>query len=267
MSQFTIHFSHANGFPASTYRKFLGYLEKKFTVSYAEMLGHNPNYPVTNNWHYLVDELIAELLQRYDYPVIGIGHSFGGVLTYLACIKRPELFKAVVLLDSPIFGYFKSKMLRLSKRFGFIDKLTPAHRAQRRRNFFSDMEEAYNYFLSKKLFQQFDSDCLRDYVTQGMEKTTKGLALKFSPQIEYQIFRTLPDHLPQLKVKLQVPGGFLYGEKSDILTFADIKKMNEKYNLIVQHTKGGHLFPFEFPYDSAEDVVDLVKRLVNPITL
>jgi pimeloyl-ACP methyl ester carboxylesterase len=36
--------------------------------------------------------------------VIGVGHSFGGSLHYIAAVRRPELYERLVLLDSPMFG-------------------------------------------------------------------------------------------------------------------------------------------------------------------
>ena len=43
-------FSHANSFPAGTYRLLFKYLkERGMDVSAVERFGHEPQYPVTNN--------------------------------------------------------------------------------------------------------------------------------------------------------------------------------------------------------------------------
>eukprot|EP01034_Spumella_vulgaris_P036596 gene36596-45135_t len=53
-----IIFSHGNSFPASTYRVMLDSLRQRgFQVDAVEMYGHDPKYPVTNNWPYLVQQL------------------------------------------------------------------------------------------------------------------------------------------------------------------------------------------------------------------
>jgi hypothetical protein len=55
----TIVFSHANSFPASTYRVLFGHLEARgFTVKALEMVGRDARYPVTNNWPQVVPQLI-----------------------------------------------------------------------------------------------------------------------------------------------------------------------------------------------------------------
>jgi len=51
-------------------------------------------------------------------PVIAVGHSLGGVLSLMASIEAPHLFKAIVLLDAPIIGRLKSSLIRLSKNTG-----------------------------------------------------------------------------------------------------------------------------------------------------
>ena len=46
-----IIFSHANSFPASTYQVLLDNLRQRgFVVDAVEKFGHDPQYPVTNNW-------------------------------------------------------------------------------------------------------------------------------------------------------------------------------------------------------------------------
>ena len=58
MEKEIIQFSHANGFPGSTYASLFSHLKDEFTIRYIDTLGHNPKYPVTNNWSLLANELI-----------------------------------------------------------------------------------------------------------------------------------------------------------------------------------------------------------------
>lgn len=261
MSHFTIHFSHANGFPSSTYRKFFHCLSKSFELGYLELLGHDPRYPVDDNWRSLVTELIETLENRYDKPVIGVGHSLGGALTYMAALQRPDLFQAIVLLDSPILGSFKSKIVALAKQWGFIDRLTPARRTKNRRTIFPDLQSAYAYFKDKELFSAFDPDCLRAYVEEGLVQEGDGWRLKFSPRIEYQIYCAIPHNLPGFKRELRVPAALIYGEDTNIIDRHDIKLMREHYKFSVISTPGGHLFPFEHPAQSARCLSKTIANL------
>ena len=80
-----IVFSHANSFPVSTYRVLFRHLRTRhFTVKAIEKLGHDPAYPVTNNWPHLVQQL-ADFAQaevdKAGEPAFLVGHSLGGFLS------------------------------------------------------------------------------------------------------------------------------------------------------------------------------------------
>jgi pimeloyl-ACP methyl ester carboxylesterase len=84
-------FSHGNSFPASTYGAMTASLKKRgFTVKSIEKLGHDPHYPVTNNWPHLVQQL-ADFTQRESdkagEPAYLVGHSLGGILSLMCAAK------------------------------------------------------------------------------------------------------------------------------------------------------------------------------------
>ncbi|MCW5625313.1 MAG: alpha/beta fold hydrolase, partial [Burkholderiales bacterium] len=82
-----LQFSHANGYPARCYRVFLGTLAESFEIRFVERFGHDPARPVNDGWSNLVDELIAAV-ESGGQPVIGVGHSLGGYLSFLAAARR-----------------------------------------------------------------------------------------------------------------------------------------------------------------------------------
>lgn len=99
-------FSHANGFPSGTYRKFLDELSGVADVIAPDMYGHDPRFPVDDNWGNLALELLAFLRERADRPVYGIGHSMGAMVTFMAAHREPERFRAIVMLDPPVINGF-----------------------------------------------------------------------------------------------------------------------------------------------------------------
>ena len=75
-----IIFSHGNSFPASTYKMMLDSLRQRgFQVDAIEKLGHDPQYPVTNNWPHLVQQLTQFVRdqQGEGEPAFLVGHSLG----------------------------------------------------------------------------------------------------------------------------------------------------------------------------------------------
>jgi pimeloyl-ACP methyl ester carboxylesterase len=256
-----IHFVHGNGFPSPCYRQFLSQLETRFDCSYIDQVGHNDNFTVSDNWPFLVHEVIASIQRQSHSPVIAVGHSLGGVLSLLASIEKPELFKAVILLDSPLFGPIKSSMLRISKCFGFVDKVTPAGRTNRRRTHWRSREEAMSYLKHRSLFKNFTNVCSNDYIDYGMKHDASGYSLGFQRNIEYQIFRTMPHTLSQYEGRLQVPAALIYGKQSTVINRFDLHHMKKHYGIVNYAMDGSHMFPMEHPLNAANLVLQVIDDL------
>jgi pimeloyl-ACP methyl ester carboxylesterase len=256
-----LHFAHGNGFPSPCYRQLLQYLQERFDCCYIDRIGHNPDFPVTENWHKLVEEVIASVKSQAPQPVIAVGHSLGGVLTLLAAIEQPRLFRAVIILDSPLFGRFKSSIVRLSKAVGMIDRLTPAFRTRARRQHWQSREQVVSYLKSRALFKTFTDACLEDYIDYGMLKDDEGYSLRFDRQIEYQIYRTIPHILSAYEGRLQVPTALIYGDKSTVVDRFDLRYMKKYYDIKPIEAKGTHMFPMEYPQATAHLIMDVVGRL------
>lgn len=257
-----IHFAHGNGFPSLCYMQMLSGLEGRFDIGFIDRVGHDPLYPVTENWQHLVHELIASIKKQTTQPVIGVGHSLGGVLSFLAAIEEPELFKAVILLDSPIIGRFKSNMIRLAKSIGIIDRVTPAFRTKGRRGYWKNKEVLVQYLKSRELFKTFTENCLNDYIAYGLELKKDGYYLRFDKHIEYEIFRTLPHTLSRLEGTLHVPAALIFGDKSTVVTKMDVSYMKKRFKVHCFKTKGTHLFPMEHPFDVAKQIITAVDAIL-----
>ena len=263
-----LHFAHGNGFPALCYSQFIKALEIHYDCTYIDRIGHNPKFLVTENWPNLVDELIHHINQQNSSrestaPIIAVGHSLGGVLCLLAAHKKPELFKAVVMIDAPVLNQIKSKLVRLAKSLGFIDSITPARAARRRRQFWQDSNSLYRYLKEKPLFETFTEACLQDYMQYGVEKTKHGYQLRFDPHIEYLIYRTIPHHLPDYLTQLNLPVILIYAEKSTVVSQYDVNYMRQHYHIQCIKMKGTHMLPMEFPEILAEIIYKAVDNVLD----
>lgn len=244
-----LHFAHANGFPGACYRKLFSCLAADFDVGYLPASGHDPRFPVSDGWPLLVEELIASIVGTGQAPVLGVGHSLGGYLTFLAALRRPELFRAIILLDAPMLGAFHGSALQLVKRIGLIDRVTPAATTKNRRREWPSLEAALEHFRRKRLFRNFDVDCLWDYVHYGTRPSNRGVELVFDPGVEYRIYRAIPHDLAASGQRLAVPGGFIGGRESSVLARSGLAATRRRLHM--QLIEGGHLFPFERPLHAA----------------
>ena len=260
MNRDRLHFSHANGFPAGCYRKFLGCLESDFRVGAIDRIGHDPAYPVTDGWPHLVAELIDHLKSNHRQQVIGVGHSLGGYLTFMAAVQRPELFKCIVLLDAPIIGYFKGTALGMAKRLGLADRVTPARATRDRRREWPSEEAMIAHFRRRGLFRDFDADCLHDYARFGTIAHGTGLRLAFDPEVEYAIYRGIPHDMEAYSKRLHVPAGYLGGRES--IEAGRIGLAHTRRHFRVRCIEGGHLFPLERPEAAATALREMIAALL-----
>ena len=240
-----IHFSHANGFPAPCYHKLFGGLGEGWRIGYLERIGHDPRFPVTDGWGGLVDELIDTIASRWDEPVLGVGHSLGGFLTALAAVRRPELFRGIILLDAPILSRFRGSAMQFTKHIGLIDRMTPAGITRNRRREWPSREDALAHFRRRRVFAKFDPECVEDYVRYGLIESEHGVRLWFDPDIEYQIYRTLPHDIAGAVKALRVPAGFIGGRDSTVVKQMGLRLTERHFRVAL--VPGGHHFPFQLP--------------------
>ena len=257
-----VHFAHGNGFPSGSYRQLLNALQVRFDCFTVDRLGHNPQFPVTDNWPFLVHEIIDSIKGIGTKPVIGIGHSLGGVLTLLAAIEDPSLFKAVIMIDSPLLNRFKSSVVSMAKKMNFIDHITPANKARGRRKHWATQSELSNYLKTRPLFETFDEACLNDYIEFGFEKNQEGYTLRFDPDVEYHIFRTLPHQLNQYEGQLKTPTAIIYGQQSKIVMAADVRYMQKKYAIKAFSLPGTHMLPMEHPQQLARQIFSALDAII-----
>ena len=258
-----LQFSHANGFPASCYAAMHAPLARRYRIGAVDAIGTDPRYPVTEGWPLLVEQLIDTLVREYrGEPVCGVGHSLGAYLTFLAAVRRPELFRAVVMMDAPVIGPVKGRLLGATKRIGIVDRVTPAGATRDRRAEWQSREQAKAHFRTRKLFRHFTEQCLEDYVQHALTGKEGHFRLKIDPATEYQVYRTIPHDMGRHLHELKVPAGFVGGTHSDVVRRVGMSSMRGR-RFLKRRVPGGHLFPFEHPAQAAEAVDNLLQALAG----
>lgn len=268
-------FSHANSFPAGTYRTLFGLLrERGFEVHALERFGHDARYPVTNNWPHLVQQLadFAEpLVQRWGQPAFLVGHSLGGFVSVMTAAQHPALAHAVLMLDSPLIQGWRATSLELAKRAQLMGSISPGKISQKRRNIWANRAEALAAFQAKKAFARWHPQVLQDYIELGMVDTPDGrITLHFSREEETAIYNHLPHNLSTLlrRHPLRCPAAFIGGMHSK-----EMQQVGMEMTLRVTHGRtmlldGGHLFPMEQPHVTAAAIeaslLNLAVAASNP---
>lgn len=263
----TIVFSHANGFPAGTYRTlFRQWLRAGYRVHALEKFGHDPRYPVTSNWPHLGRQLVHFMEREVTGPAFLVGHSLGGLLSLLAAAQRPELARGVVLLDSPIPSGLLAGALRVMKLTGLGRRFMPSAIARKRRDSWLSVDEAFNHFAIKAAFSRFDAEVLRDYIRSALEVRSQEYVLAFRRDIEADIYDTLPHHLPSYlrRHPLRCGVAFIGGRRSIEVRRVGMRAVERITQGRISWIDGSHLFPFEHPDETASDVMRWLTKLPAP---
>lgn len=255
-----LHFAHANGFPMGSYRVMLDQLSDLFEVQGVSHIGHDPRWPVSNNWDALVEEQLA-IISAAEEPVWGVGHSLGGVLLYRAALKAPAYFKGLVLLDPPLYiSGLRPWLLKIAKRTGRIDRVTPARQSRHRKKSWPDEEAVMNYLQSRALFRNFDERCLIDYVRAGTRSESGQRVLSFEPEVEYNIFCGIADNLWGSGRKIRVPVSVLTSGNASVIPKDGLRGIRRSgFNW--KPVDGGHLFPLEYPESTAEEIRAMIMLM------
>lgn len=253
-----VHLAHANGIPGASYQPIFDRLQPHQGFAIARM-GHDPRYPCNDNWQHLADELIAHIEAQAQEPIVGVGHSMGSIVTFIAACKRPDLFRGVLMLDPPLFWGAITLAIKVLKRIGKIDDFTPAGKSKFRRRTWTDRQAAVDYFASKRLFQ-FHPECFDAFCKAAVEDSENGeVKLFFDVDVEVDIFRNTPDNLRGLRRPPQLPMQLIYADRSDASLEKMVLPFCRHFSIPYEKIAGEHMFPLQQP----DKVAGFIHRFIE----
>jgi pimeloyl-ACP methyl ester carboxylesterase len=264
-----LHFLHANGYPPECYKPLLEHLQKQYRVFGMKLrpLWDDANMDELNDWHPLSDDLLRFLSDCEPGPVIGVGHSIGGIVTLRAALRDPKRFRALVLLDPVLFAPSFLAMWNFIRVIGLGERTHPfISTAKKRRREFDDPETIFRSYRAKPIFRYMSDESLRAYAAGiAKPKADGGCELAYTPEWEAHIYLTgLRDFdLWRDFPKLEVPTLILRGAETD--TFLEkaarlVKRKNPKIQIQTLE-KATHILPLERPQEAAEKINDFVRNI------
>jgi len=197
--------------------------------------------------------------------VIGIGHSLGAVTTYIAGAEYPDLFSGIVLIDPVILPRNLIWFMRVLKMMGLSRRIPLARGARRRKRTFKNRIEAFKRFASGRgLFKTWSEEFIDAYLDCGLlEKDEKSTILRCDPEMEAQIFESVPLNVWTYAAHIRCPVLAIRGEQSDVFKPQPammLAKVIDDYRLETI-SGSGHFVPMEQPEACAEAILEFVREL------
>ncbi len=261
-----LHIAHANSYPPGCYRALAEQLTGRYRV-----LAHpaRPFWPGTDpeamkTWHPLGTDLLAALDALGEEPVIGVGHSLGGVATMYAALHRPERFRALVLIEPvllpPVFlRLFELGLSEVAERIPLVRS------ARQRRDRWPSRQAAFEHFRPKPVFERIPDPILQDYVEHGLvaDPSGGGFTLACPRDWEAHIYATPPTDIWRVLPRLTPPTLALRGADTDTIRHGSWQKWQrlQPGARFVDLPGLGHLLPLEDPERVAAEILEFLDGI------
>ncbi len=262
------HLLHANGFCAGTYSPFVVHLVDDLHIVASDIRGHGgtelPNIKRIRHWDIFADDLKTLIEQTLSPPIIGMGHSLGAVTTYIAAAKYPQLFSCLILIDPPILSRKILWAMAVMRMFGLSGVIPLAKTARRRRKTFQGKKEALKRFTSGRgIFKYWSKDFVEAYLECGLlEKDSETAILKCDPELEAQIFESVPLDVWKYGKEISCPVLAIRGEHSGAFTVDAAQRLGRiipDFELITI-ADAGHFVPMGKPVVCARVIKEFIHR-------
>jgi pimeloyl-ACP methyl ester carboxylesterase len=262
-----VHLAHANGFPPGTYRPLAEHLAERYHVL---ALPSRPMWPGSRpesapTWRPMAGDLIEGLEDLGLRGIAGMGHSLGGVLTMWAAIDRPDLFRAVVLIEPVILPPIWLLGLRVARWLGLKQWQPLVQGALNRHRTWPSRQAAFEHYREKPLFARWSDDALWAYVESGLIEGGDGLfELAYPPDWEAHIYATISTSIWRDVPLLNTPALVLRGERSDTFRAqaqARLARLLPQAQMVTI-AGAGHLVPMERPTETAEAILDFLATVM-----
>jgi len=261
------HFAHATGFCAGAYTPIAEKLCQRLRVFGMDDRGHGRTTAAANprnlkNWDIFAQDL-GSFFKHLHKPVIAMGHSRGAVASLLLAIRRPDMIRALILIDPTILPFSWMWWWFLARQTGLARFVPIAARAARRNPSWPDRETILNAYRTKHPFRSWENGFLEGYIADGTEVVeTGGIRLCCSPEWESRCFVACPHDIWRYIPRIHHPTLVLYGVESDTFLAPAVRRFQLKVPHAVMRPFAGtsHFVPMERPDDAVKAIFTFLQE-------
>jgi pimeloyl-ACP methyl ester carboxylesterase len=265
------HFLHGNGFCAGTYAPFLRLLAPDLHVTASDIRGHGESafdrMPPVRHWNVFAEDLALLVQSVQRGPVVGMGHSLGAVATTLAAAAHPELFSALVLIDPVFFEPLRLWRVAALRLLGMRGHSPLAVQARRRRRVFKGKADLLRVFSAKPgAFKSWAPEFIDAYLECGfLERDAQTAVLRCDPELEAQIFESVPVDVWGYIRRVRCPVLAIRGEQSEVFLEGAAQRLKRRVPTCTLATLPGcgHFPAMEKPEECARVIKSYLVETVG----
>lgn len=208
-----IHFAHATGLNARTYRRLLEPLAGRYRIVASDLRGHGGSTlraepEELRGWEQFEDDLEA-LIEALGEPALLAGHSIGATVSGMLAARRPELALGVAMAEPSFIPFADAARVDEKRRQGLPFEFELARIAGKRRSRWDRRDEVRSAYLGRGMFATWPEAWLDDYLDGGLVVQADGsVELACAPAWEQatfgavttEIWRRLPRYRGALTV-------------------------------------------------------------------
>jgi pimeloyl-ACP methyl ester carboxylesterase len=234
----------------------------------SDVRGHGgsdfPGIQPVRSWRVFAEDLRVVVERTTRPPIIGMGHSLGAVATCMAAVAYPHLFSVAVLVDPVFLMPRRLLAIGLMRALRLQGRLPRARAARRRRRTFRSKAEALRRLLSGRgIFKTWSPEFVEAYLECGLfEKESESAVLTCDPELEAQIFESIPLTVWSRVKRLRCPVLAIRGEQSDVFLAGAAERLRRLAPdcEVVTIAATGHFPTMEKPEECAEVIREFLRR-------
>jgi pimeloyl-ACP methyl ester carboxylesterase len=253
----SLHFAHANGFNAQTYRFLLDVLAADMRVYASDLRGHGQSTLAANpkgmrTWLIYRDDIIKILQELDGRPKILVGHSMGATASLMAAAAKPNWATGLVLVEPVILPPATLRWTAIMRALALGDRVLPmVAQAKRRRSIFANREAMFEAYRGRGAFRSWSEAVLRDYIAGGSVDylDDKQVRLACTPGWEAANYRAGPPNIwPELD-KVRCPITLIVGQRRSTCPEPVVEMLVARRPdiRVVSIPGASHFLPMELP--------------------
>jgi len=258
-----VHFAHANGFNALTYRTLFDELSIFMRIYASDLRGHGQSTLAANpkgmrSWQIYSDDIVRTVQEIDGKPKILAGHSLGATASLMAAIDNPGWATGLFLIEPVLLPPSEIRRQSLLRAAGIVK--VPA-RAKVKRGIWPSRDAMFETYRSRGAFKTWPEEVVRDFVTGGSLDYIdyRQVRLSCTPGWEVANYEAGPPNVWKGLSSIRVPVTIILAETRSTCPEESVQLLQKKLPSarIVRVPGSSHFLPMEQP-----DAVRLELRLM-----